>query len=79
MAMNGFLYADKSIHYLYLNGVKYNFGKQILQIVLSIIITHVMEILLCFLSLTDRHIYEIKGLPKTSFILFKSFFIFHMI
>jgi hypothetical protein len=23
-----------------------------------------MEILLCFLSLTDRHIYEIKGLPK---------------
>jgi hypothetical protein len=64
MAMNGFLYADKSIHYLYLNGVKYNFGKQILQIVLSIIITHVMEILLCFLSLTDRHIYEIKGLPK---------------
>ena len=65
MAMNGFLYADKSIHYLYINGVKYNFGKQILQIVLSIIITHVMEILLCFLSLTDRHIYEIKGLPKT--------------
>jgi Na+/melibiose symporter-like transporter len=64
MAMNGFFYADKSIHKLFLNGVKYNFGQQILQIVLSIIITHVMEVILCFLSLTDRYIYEIKALPK---------------
>ena len=64
MAMNGFFYADKSIHKLFLNGVKYNFGQQILQIVLSIIITHVVEIILCFLSFTDRYIYEIKALPK---------------
>ena len=65
MAMNGFLFSDKSIHKLYLNGVKYYFGQQILQIILSIIITHVMEILLCFLSLTDRHIYKIKALAKS--------------
>ena len=64
MTMNAFLYADKSIHKLYLNGVKYDFGQQALQIFLSIVITHVMEILLCFLTLTDRYIYEIKILPR---------------
>ena len=65
MAMNGFLFADKSIHNLYLNGVNYDFVQQILQIVLSVIITHVLEIFLCFLSMTDRYIYEIKALPKS--------------
>ena len=65
MAMNGFLFSDKSIHKLFLNGVKYDFGQQILQIILSVIITHVFEILLCFLSLTDRYIYKIKSLSKS--------------
>ena len=64
MVMNGFLFADKSIHKFYLNGVKYIFNQQLLQIILSIIITHVMDLILCFLSMTDRYIYEIKGLPK---------------
>ena len=64
MAMNDFFYSEESIHELYLNGVKYNFSKQILQIVLSIIITHIVEILLCYLSLIDRIIYEIKTLEN---------------
>ena len=64
MTMNAFLFSDKSIHKLFINGVKYDFAQQILQIVLSIIITHVIEILLCYLSLTDRTIYEIKALSK---------------
>ena len=64
MTMNAFLFSDKSIHKLFINGVKYDFAQQILQIVLSIIITHVIEILLCYLSLTDRTIYEIKAKTK---------------
>ena len=64
MAMNAFLFPDKSIHLYFLNGVKFDFTQHILQIVLSIIITHVIEILLCYLSLTDRSIYQIKGLAK---------------
>ena len=64
MAMNGILFSDKSIHKLFLNGVEYDFGQQILQIILSLIITHVFEILLCFLSLTDNYIYKIKNLSK---------------
>ena len=64
MAMNGFLFSDKSIHKLFLKGVEYDFGQQILQIILSIIITHVFEVLICFLSLTDNYIYKIKSLSK---------------
>ena len=64
MVMNGFLFADKSIHKLYLSGVKYDLSQRLLQIILSVIITHVMELILCFLSMTDRYIYEIKALPK---------------
>ena len=64
MTMNGFLFSDKSIHKLFLNGVEYDFGQQILQIILSVIITHVFEVLLCFLSLTDNYIYKIKTLSK---------------
>ena len=64
MALNGFLYSDKTVHNLYLNGVKYNFNQHLLPISLSIVIAHIMEILACYLTLTDRYIYEIKAIPK---------------
>ena len=64
MVMNAFLFSDESIHELFMNGVKYNFGQQALQIALSIIITHVFEILLCYLTMTDRVFYEIKAISK---------------
>lgn len=76
MTMNAFLFADKSIHKLFMNGVKYDFGQQALQIALSIIITHFFEILICFLTLTDRIIYQIKALSnydKESKEIFKNF------
>ena len=63
--MNAFLFSDKSFHKLFLKGVEYNFAQQILQIILSVIITHIVEILLCFLSMTDRIIYQIKKIAKT--------------
>ena len=64
MAMNAFLFADKSFHKLFISGVHYYFNYQVLQITLSIIITYVVEVILCFLTLTDRNIYEIKSLSK---------------
>ena len=64
MTINLFFFADKSIHKYYLNGVKYIFVDQIFQIAISIIITHIVEIPLCFLSMTDRYIYKIRAIPK---------------
>ena len=64
MSFNCFLFADKSIHNFFINGIKYELVQQILPIIMSIIITHIIDILLCYLSMTDRYIYEIKDLPK---------------
>ena len=65
MVMNSLLFADETIHKLYLEEGKYNFGQALPQIIYSLLLTHAFEILLCFLSMTDRHIYEIKSLPKS--------------
>ena len=64
MTINAFLFADKSIHKLFISGVNYYFNFQILQIIMSAIITYFVEVILCFLSFTDKYIYEIKSLPK---------------
>ena len=65
MTMNALLFADKTIHKLYLNYNTYNFGQSLPGIIYSILITHALEILLCFLSMTDIHIYEIKSMKKS--------------
>ena len=64
MVMNSLLFADETIHKLYLEEGKYNFGQSLPQIIYSLLLNHAFEILLCFLTMTDRHVYEIKSLPK---------------
>ena len=64
MTLNCFLFPDKSIHNYFINGVKYNFSQQILPIFLSFLISYILEILLCFLTMTDRYIYKVKSLSK---------------
>jgi hypothetical protein len=64
MAFNVFFFSDDSMHKLFLNYGKYDFFQQIPQIVYSTIISQLIEIFLCFLSLTDKHIYKIKEILK---------------
>ena len=64
MAMNVFFFSDESMHKIFLNYGKYNFIQQIPQIVYTTIISQLMEIFLCYLSLTDKHIYNIKDLNQ---------------
>jgi hypothetical protein len=64
MAMNAFLFADKSFHKFFMSGVNYYINYQILQISLSVIITMVFEILINYLSFTDKYVYEIKSLKN---------------
>ena len=63
MAMNVFFFSDDSMHKLYLNYGKYDFIQQIPQIIYSSIISNTLEIFLCYLSLTDKHFYQIKNIP----------------
>ena len=62
MAMNALFFTDESMHKLYLSYGKYDFIQQIPQIVYSTIISQLIEVFLCFLSLTDTAFYQIKKL-----------------
>ena len=64
MALNVFFFSDDSMHKLFLNYGKYDFFQQIPQITYSTIISQMIEVLLCFLSLTDKYIYQTKKFIK---------------
>ena len=64
MAMNVFFFSDDSMHKIYLNYGKYNFIQQIPQIVYSTLLSQLLEVFLCYLSLTDKSIYQIKKIKE---------------
>ena len=66
MAMNVFFFSDDSMHKIFLDYGKYNFIQQIPQIIYSTAVSQFIELFLCFLSLTDKHIYQIKNLDGKS-------------
>ena len=41
-----------------------SFAQKIPQIIFSLLVSHAIEIILCYLGMTDVHYYEIKSLPK---------------
>ena len=61
IAMNVFFFTDESMHKIFLSYGKYDFVQQIPQIVYSTIVSKLLETFLCFLSMTDKYIYEIKN------------------
>ena len=62
--MNVVFFSDDSMHKLYLNYGKYDFIQQIPQIIYSIVLSQLIEVILCYLSLTDKHFYQIKALKN---------------
>ena len=66
MALNVFFFADETMHKLFLDYGKYNFVQQIPQIIYSKIVSQLIEVFLCFLSMTDKHYYQIKNLEHQS-------------
>ena len=61
MALNVFFFSDDSMHKLFLTYGKYDFIQQIPQITYSTILSQIIEIFLCYLSLTDIHIHQLKS------------------
>ena len=66
MAFNVFFFADDTMHKMFLDYGKYNFIQQIPQIIYSKLISQLIEVFLCYLSLIDKHFYETKNLDKNS-------------
>ena len=62
LALNAIFYADETIHKMFLENGKYNFIQQIPQIMYSIIVSQSIQVLIDFLSFTDKHYYEIKNI-----------------
>ena len=76
MAMNVIFFTDDSMHKVYKNYGKYDIIQQIPQIIYSTAVSQVLELILCYLSLTDKHFYqikEIKNAQKNMEIIFKIF------
>ena len=61
MCLNVFFFSDETMHIIYLDYGKYNFVQNIPQIIYSAIISQILDIFLCFLSLTDKSYYLIKN------------------
>ena len=64
MAMNVFFFFDISMHKIYIDYGKYNFIQQLPQIIYSSLISSLIEMLISFLSYTDKNIYEIRKMKK---------------
>ena len=64
MTMNGLFFVHESMHKKYTNEEDFTFVQKIPQLLFTLIVSHIIEVLLCFLSMTDTHVYEIKALPK---------------
>ena len=64
MTMNGLFFVHESMHKKYAEKKDLTFADKIPQFIFSLIVSHVIDVILCFLSMTDIHIYEIKALPK---------------
>ena len=62
-AMNGLFFTDESMHKAN-SDENYNFVQQLPEIIFSLVATHIIEVVLCFFSMTDKTIYNIKELAK---------------
>ena len=73
MVMNVFFFSDESMHKLYISYGKFDLIQQIPQILYSNIISKIVEIFICYLSLTDKFVYKIKKLCLKNFSIKKEF------
>ena len=62
MTMSGLFFVHETMHRKYTQGEDFTFVQKLPQLLFTLIAAHIIEVILCFLSLTDTHIYEIKGL-----------------
>ena len=56
-----FFFSDESMHKLFLSYGKYDFIQKIPQIIYTIIVSQILEIFLCYLTMTDKYIYHLKN------------------
>ena len=61
LTMNGMFFVHETMYKKMVGDT--SFGQKIPQIIFSLLVSHAIEIILCYLGMTDVHYYEIKALP----------------
>ena len=65
-ALNVFFFADETMHKVFLDYGKFNFLQQIPQIIYSTIVSQLIDIIVCYLGLTEKKYNEIKKSKQNS-------------
>lgn len=60
MAMNVIFFTDENMHKVYVNYGKWDFIQNLQQSVYSLIISQIIQVFICYLTLTDKPVYQIK-------------------
>ena len=66
ITLNAYLFADETMHKVYLSYGEYDFVQHIAQIIMTTVFSQLMEVLICYLSLSDSSIYQIKELARNN-------------
>ena len=64
VTMNGLFFVHETMYKKQTGGL--SFAQKIPQFIFSLLVSHAVEIILCFLSMTDKHYYQIKALPQNN-------------
>ena len=64
MTMNGLFFVHESMHKKYTEGEDFTFVQKLPQLIFTILVGDLIDVILCFLSMTDKHVYEIKELSR---------------
>jgi len=62
MTMNGMFFVHETMYKKQTGGI--TFAQKIPQFIFSLIVSHIIEVILCYLGMTDVHYYQIKELPQ---------------
>ena len=62
MTMNGLFFVHETIYKKQTGNT--SFTQKIPQIIFSLLVSQAVELILCFLSMTDKYYYEIKAMPR---------------
>ena len=79
MALNVFFFSDESMHNVHQSGGKYIFFEQIFQMVISTLVSQLLQIFLNYLTMTDIDYYKIKSVEKNDIMKAKVFLIIRCI
>ena len=66
MTFNGLFFVHESMHRKYVEQEELTFVQKLPQLLFTLIISHIFEVILCYFGMTDTYIYLIKDIPNSA-------------